>query len=109
MPCENHAGHISHLTRSGRRDPIFETIVILQERIRVLERQIRNIQRNFSEYRRRTEDSMLYRHLRTLIWECYDLTLRVNQDNQIFRELGLSSTFPMLESPRPNSSWCSVL
>src|SRR2546428_7635537 len=105
MPCENHAGHISHLTRSGRRDPIFETIVILQERICVLERQIRNIQRDFSEYRRRIEESILYRHIRMLIRECYNLTLRVEQDNRVFRELGLSSTFPMLDMPILDSPW----
>jgi hypothetical protein len=41
MPRENRISRVGRLTRSGLRDPIWETIVILQERVKVLERQVR--------------------------------------------------------------------
>ena len=41
MPRENRISRVGRLTRSGLRDPIWETIVILQKRVKVLERQVR--------------------------------------------------------------------
>lgn len=41
MPRENRLSRNARLTRSGLRDPSWETIILLQERVRVLERQVR--------------------------------------------------------------------
>ena len=46
MPRENHSSRAGCLTRSGLRDPSWETIVLLQERVRVLERQVRRGERS---------------------------------------------------------------
>ena len=40
MPRENRSSRANCLTRSGLRDPSWETIILLQERVRVLERQV---------------------------------------------------------------------
>src|SRR5947207_13581582 len=41
MPCENCITRTARLTRSGRRDPSWETIVFLQESVKKLTRQLR--------------------------------------------------------------------
>lgn len=46
MPRENTAARAIRLTRSGRRDPTWETIILLQERVKILERQLRRCEKN---------------------------------------------------------------
>jgi hypothetical protein len=46
MPRENRNARAVRLTRSGLKDPSWETIVLLQERVRVLERQVHRGERS---------------------------------------------------------------
>src|SRR4051794_37029023 len=46
MPRENRNARAVRLTRSGLKDPSWETIVLLQERVRVLERQVHKGERS---------------------------------------------------------------
>lgn len=46
MPRENRMSKVARLTRSGHKDPSWETIVVLQERVKILERLARRGERS---------------------------------------------------------------
>jgi chromosome segregation ATPase len=61
MPRENKLVKVNRLTRSGRMDPLWATVVTLQERVKYLERQIRRGERskaNLTEEIRRLKEEV---------------------------------------------------
>ena len=112
MPRENRNQRAARLTRSGRRDPIFEALVVLQERIRVLERQVRQVERGrdildqelqrmrvtYSTLRRATQAHVLYQENRDLTLRIYNLQNQVDNMGALLFQIGVTVPNPFERS-----------
>jgi chromosome segregation ATPase len=109
MPRESLVKKAGRLTRSGLRDPLWETVVTLQERARYLERQVRRGERtreSLQEEIRRLEvdverlasQGTSSIRERTLELENHNLRRRVAQLVQALRLLGVTIPVPLERS-----------
>lgn len=105
MPRENRNAKAVRLTRSGLKDPSWETIVLLQERVKVLERQVRRGERSKVleiEVSKLKEELNTLRDARSLFCRNRDLELenlnlrsRVSRLEELLRTLGASAPAPL--------------
>jgi hypothetical protein len=56
MPRENRLTRAARLTRSGRREPLWETVIFLQETVKKLGRQLRHGEKTQEEIRLELQD-----------------------------------------------------
>lgn len=103
MPRENRNQRVVRLTRSRRRDPVFEAMVVLQERIRVLERQVRQAERGrdvlgqelqrvratYLTLRQETQTHVLYEENRDLTLRVYNLQNQVDNMGALLLRMGV--------------------
>ena len=104
MPRENRLSRNARLTRSGLRDPSWETIRILQERVRVLEclvcrgKRSRTLEQEIVELRNQLatlqDAHSLHNHNRELELENLNLRNRVSRLEGLLRLLGAPAPAP---------------
>jgi hypothetical protein len=105
MPRENRNARAARLTRSGLKDPSWETIVLLQERVRVLERQVHRGERSRAlevEVSRLKRELGTLRDSRSLFCKNRELELenlnlrdRVSRLEELLHMLGASVPAPL--------------
>lgn len=109
MPREHRNQRACRITRSSGRNPIYETVLILQGRIRALERLVRQVERGrdalelelqriraeFSTYRQETEGQVLFRENRDLTLRVFNLQLQVSNMADMLSRMGLTMPVPL--------------
>lgn len=106
MPRETRTAKAQRLTRSGRMDPLWATVITLQERVKYLERQIRRGERSQAdlqeeihqlerEVERLASRSSTSTRIRELELENQNLRQRVGRLGVLLVQLGVPIPAPL--------------